>query len=88
MEAREKTVIKKVHNIADSENSPTIRTAFVAILSKKVNVNHLYYSQIQVYLYALFYRVTAIYTRTVPAELPAGTETVLRTLAIVPGCFL
>ena len=35
-----------------------------------------------IYPYELFYHVTAIYTRTVPAELPAGTETVLRTLAI------
>ena len=35
-----------------------------------------------IYPYELFYHVTAIYTRTVPAELPVGTETVLRTLAI------
>ncbi len=44
IETSEKTAIKKEHNIADSENSPTIRMKFAAIFSKTVNANHLYIS--------------------------------------------
>ena len=45
--------------------------------------------KIQVYvLFSLFYHVTALYTRTAPADDPAGTETVLRNLAIRDGLFL